>query len=256
MVARATESLRPLVQLIEGAGHEAVPIVVPTSDVRRTIIEVTKNREPDLVLLGYARSLWGDRLLGGTVGEILRDATTDVAVLVDPARRGTALDRDARILVPYGGGYHEDVGLDLALRLAEASGGHVSLFGPAEGEKEARELAERAARAYEETGVWTVPVSTNDEPGAALAEHVQDADLVVLGVGDEWVRNKQSLGGLRASIAARATAPLLIVRRHGQKGRLRRQREWIVDTGEMAAISTKNDVVPIPDSDPIAQDLA
>jgi hypothetical protein len=132
----------------------------------------------------------------------------------------------------------------------------VSLFGPAEGEKEARELAERAARAYEETGVWTVPVSTNDEPGAALAEHVQDADLVVLGVGDEWVRNKQSLGGLRASIAARATAPLLIVRRHGQKGRLRRQREWIVDTGEMAAISTKNDVVPIPDSDPIAQDLA
>jgi Kef-type K+ transport system membrane component KefB/nucleotide-binding universal stress UspA family protein len=254
MLSRAAESLRPLVQLIEGAGHEAVPLVVPTSDVRKAIVDAAKRREPDLVLLGYARSLWGDRLLSGTVGEVLRDATTDVAVLVDPAGRGTALDRGAKVLVPYGGGYHEDVGLELALRLADASGGSVTLFGPAEGENDARELADRAARAYEETGVWTVPISTTGEPSAALVEQLDDADLVVLGVGDEWVRNKQSLGGLRESIAARSTAPLLIVRRHGQKGRLRRQREWIVDTGEMRALSGKGDVVDLTD-DPVANDL-
>jgi nucleotide-binding universal stress UspA family protein len=253
MLSRAGESLRPLVQLIEGAGHDAVPLVVPTGDIRTTIVDVTKKREPDLVLLGYARSLWSDRLLSGPVGEVLRDATTDVAVVIDPGGRGTSLPRGARVLVPYGGGYHEDVGLDLALRLAEASAGSVTLFGPADGEKEARELGDRAARAYEETGVWTVPMATTGEPGAALVQQLEAADLVVLGVGDEWVRNKQSLGGLRASIAARASVPLLIVRRHGQKGRLRRQREWIVDTGEVEAITTKGDIMR--GVDPIAQDL-
>jgi nucleotide-binding universal stress UspA family protein len=243
MVERATQSLRPLVQLIEGAGHVAVPIVVPSRDVAAAISAVAAEHHADLVLMGYARSLWGNRLLGGTVGEVLRNATTDVAVVVDPAGRGIALERGSRILVPYGGGFHEDVGLDLALRLAAASAGTLTLFGPADEEDAALELADRAARAYSETGVWTVPVPADDEPGVALVAQAREADLVVLGVGDEWVRNKDSLGGLREAVAARAAAPLLIVRRHGQKGGLRRPKEWIVDTGETEALSSAKDDV-------------
>jgi len=54
-------------------------------------------------------------------------------------------------------------------------------------------------------------------------------------VSDKWVRNQHSLGELRESVAARASAPVLVVRRHGQRGQwgpsrwLRRQREWLAD---------------------------
>ena len=243
MVERATQSLRALVQLVEGAGHVAVPVVIPSRDVAGAISSVAKEQDVDLVLIGFSRSLWGNRLLGGTVGEVLRRAETDVAVVVDPAGQGLASERGARILVPYGGGFHEDVGLDLALRLAASSAGSITLTGPADEEEAALELAQRAARAYEETGVWTVPIPLDDEPGVGLVEQARNADLVVLGVGDEWVRNKDSLGGLREAVAARATAPILIVRRHGQKGGLRKPREWIVDTGETTAIASKDDVI-------------
>jgi hypothetical protein len=58
-------------------------------------------------------------------------------------------------------------------------------------------------------------------------EHARRADLVVLGLGDEWARNKESLGGLREAVAARTPVPTILVRRHGQRSRLRRAREWI-----------------------------
>ena len=234
LVRRASQVLRPLVQLVEGAGYQAVPVVVPARDVAGAIVNEAKARRPDLVLLGWHRSLWGNRLLGGAVGEVLRRATADVAVVVDPNNQGLGLRRNANILVPYGGGYHEDIGVELALRLAQASGATITLIGPVDGAEEAHKLADRAARAYGDTGVWTIPAPVPaEEPGKALVDRARGADLVVLGMGDEWVRNQDTLGGLREAVAARTSAPLLIVRRHGQKGRLRRQREWIVDTGEL-----------------------
>ena len=225
---RAAQSLRPLVQLIEGAGYNAVPLTVPSSRPAKAIVRTAKEREADIILMGWHSSLWGNRFLGGTVGDVLREATTDVAVVVDPAHTGVPLKRGANILVPHGGGFHEDVGLDLALRLAHASGATVTLLGP-DGEESGHETAARAANAYENTGVWTTPMSVaSDDTGGFLIARAKDADLVVLGVGDAWVRDKGSLGGLREAVAARTSAPLLIVRRHGQS-RLRRPKEWIVD---------------------------
>ena len=227
-INRAAQTLRPLVQLVEGAGYRAVPLTVPARDPADAVARVARERAVDLVLLGWHRSLWGHRVLGGTVGDVLRKAACDVAVVVDPAGTGIALKRDAKILVPHGGGYHEDVGLDLALRLAHASGATVTLVGP-DGEEEGHELAARAAGAYESTGVWTTPMpAAPDDSGGFLIERGREADLVVLGVGDDWAKDQRSLGGLRDAVAARTPAPLIIVRRHGQK-RMRRPREWIVD---------------------------
>jgi nucleotide-binding universal stress UspA family protein len=228
MMARATQSLKPLVELVQGAGHEAIPVVVPGHDVAQTIVDTAEDREADLILLSYQRPLWGNRVVGGIVGDVLRDAPCDVAVVVDPSGKGVNLPKGARIVVPHGGGFHEDVGFDLALRLATSAGATISLLGPADDEG-ARQLGQRAARGFEERGVWVVPEAIEGDPSRALLEHARNADLVVLGVGDEWIRDKESLGGgLRQAIAARATAPLLIVRRAGQRSaRLRRPKDWI-----------------------------
>jgi Kef-type K+ transport system membrane component KefB/nucleotide-binding universal stress UspA family protein len=241
MVRRATERLRPLVELVEGAGYEAVPLVVPSASVGDAIERAVRDRHPDLTLLAWHRSPWGRQLLGGTVGDVLRRADGDVAVLVDPARRGLVLSRDSRIVVPYGGGFHENVGLDLAARLGEASGATITLLG-AGGEDDARGLGEKAASVYESTGVWTEPLPVEGDLLAAVDRQARDADLVVLGVSDKWVEDKHSLGTLRDAVLARAAAPLLVVRRHGQRQRrLRGQREWMDehDSGQVPAVSVE-----------------
>ena len=64
---------------------------------------------------------------------------------------------------------------------------------------------------------------------------------MVMGVSDKWVKDQHSLGELRESVAARATAPVLVVRRTGQPGQrgpskwLRRQREWLDEDSEASA---------------------
>ncbi|MGQ0618186.1 MAG: cation:proton antiporter domain-containing protein [Acidimicrobiia bacterium] len=247
LITGAGEGLRPLVQLVEGAGCRAVPVTMATGDVADAIVGEVERRQPSLVLLGWQRPLFGSQILGGVVGEVLRRATTDVAVLVDPVGAGVNLAKGAKILVPYGGGYHEDVGLDIALRMAQASGAGITLLGPP-GESEVHELADRAALAYQGTGVWTVPVPVGDDPGLVLVEHARDADLVVLGVGDAWVKDQRTLGGLREAVAARTVAPLIIVRSHGQKSRRRGPKEWIVEGGSA--------LEPPLDDDEIAQHLA
>jgi Kef-type K+ transport system membrane component KefB/nucleotide-binding universal stress UspA family protein len=221
---RSTEALRPVVAMIEGAGHRATPLVVASNDVADAIVAAANSREPDLVLLGWHRSFWGNNILGGAVGEVMRRAKADVAVVVDPAGTGLAIPKGGRIVVPYGGGYHEDVGYDLAVRLAHSSDASVTLVGR-DG------VGEAAARAYEDAGVWATPVPVHDshDPGDAVVSAASEADLVVLGVGDDWGRDQESLGGLRERVAARSTAPILLVRRHGQKRGLvgRKQQDWI-----------------------------
>jgi nucleotide-binding universal stress UspA family protein len=216
-----------------------VPLVVPSDDVADAIIRTADSRTPDLVLLGWHRSFWGNDILGGAVGEVLRRAKADVAVVVDPENTGLGIRKGGRIVAPYGGGFHEDVGYDLAVRLADPSDATVTLVGPNE-DGVPEELGERAAQAYEEAGVWATPVPVDGDAGDAVVEASHEADLVVLSVGDDWARDKASLGGLREKVAARSSAPILLVRRHGQKRGLvgRKPKEWMIDSGETAAIST------------------
>jgi Kef-type K+ transport system membrane component KefB/nucleotide-binding universal stress UspA family protein len=242
IVERANRRLRPLVQRVEDAGVEAIPLVLASRDVGATIAKVTTDRDINLVLIGYHRSVFGRRLLGGIVGDVLRSAEADVAVLVDPSTRGVTLSEGDTIVVPYGGGFHEDVGIDLAVRLAAGSGASISLVG-APDESSVNSLSERAPANYESTGVWVTPVPVEGDIEAGLVEASVQADLVVLGVSDRWVNDQGSVGPMREAAAARAAGPVLIVRRHGQPGArrprfLRPKREWL----EEAQIATRMEV--------------
>jgi nucleotide-binding universal stress UspA family protein len=238
-VERANRGLRPLVQMIEGAGARAVPLVIPGKSMSESVVRVANDREPNLVLMSWRRSPFGRRLLGGFVGDVLRGAEADAAVLIDPAHQGVRLKKGAWIAVPFGGGFHEEASLDLALRLAEATGANIKLVGRVDDDEDAaHELAERAAQAYEQSGVWTVAAPVAGDVPERVVEESKEADLVVMGVSDKWAKDKESLGDLRELVAARANAPVLIVRRHGQPGEkgpvrwLRRQKEWMDDGGD------------------------
>ncbi len=237
LAEQAAESLRPLVAQIEQAGLRAIPLVVASSSVGDTIARVANQRDVDLVLVGYHRAMFGDRLLGGTVGDVLRDAEADVAVLVVPSdrRNVVALPDGARIIVPYGGGFHEDAGLDLALRLAASANAEVTLIGPASPEGES-ELAEQAANAYERSGVWTKPLAVEGDVAEAVTRRARNNDFLVMGVSDHWADNQESIGDIRQELVERAATPFLLVRRHGRSRNVlrrwlarlaRRPQEWM-----------------------------
>jgi Kef-type K+ transport system membrane component KefB/nucleotide-binding universal stress UspA family protein len=220
MLQAAANRVRPLQEAVEEAGFDANPVAIAGGDVGETISRVAHEVDADLVLMGYHKALFGSRLLGGKVGEVLRATRADVAVLINPdrPRREFSLDDGARILVPYGGRFHEEAGLDLALRLARASGSEVTLLAP---DGQARERAEEAR---EGSGVPIELVPVDGDVTQALFDRAADYDLLVLGVGDRWMAQDKLLATVRQEVMEKARTPYLLVRRRG--GALGHLRRW------------------------------
>ena len=220
MLQAAANRVRPLQEAVEEAGFDANPVAIAGGDVGETISRVANEVDADLVFMGYHKALFGSRLLGGKVGEVLRAARADVAVLINPdrPRREFGLRNGARILVPYGGRFHEEAGLDLALRLARASGAEVTLLAP---DGQARERAEEAR---EGSGVPLELVPVDGDITQALFERAADFDLLVLGVGDRWMAQDKLLATVRQEVMEKARTPYLLVRRRG--GALGHLRRW------------------------------
>ncbi|MCU1484975.1 MAG: K+/H+-antiporter [Actinomycetia bacterium] len=228
---RAAAALRPLSEFVQGAGFTAVPLAVATRSVGETIVRVTAERQPDLVLMSLRKPVFGGRLLGGSLGQVLREAPADVAVLVDPAGRGTTLGKGSQVLVPYGHGFHEAAGLDLARRLARSSGATIHLLGGGDDDA-SHDLAAVAAEGFEREGVWTTSDVVNGDVIGEVLRASRTSDLVVLAVSETWADDDQgSLGRLRDVVAGASATPLLVVRRHGQSPR-RGPRRWFARRGE------------------------
>ncbi len=219
MLQEAVDRLRPLRQVVEDGGFDANPVAIAGDHIGDTISRVANELDADLVLMGYHKALFGHGLLGGKVGQVLREARADVAVLVDPeGPRQFALGDDARILVPFGGKFHEEAGLDLALRLSRATGADLTLLAP-----EGDEAEQRAAEAREGSGVELELVAVAGDITEALFERAADFDLLVLGVSDRWMTDDETLASVREEVMEKAGTPYLLVRRHGAaRGHLRR----------------------------------
>ncbi|MDQ4129418.1 MAG: cation:proton antiporter, partial [Actinomycetota bacterium] len=225
LIEEGAALLRPLVQVVEEAGAGAVPLALPSGDVGETIVRIARERDVDLVLLGHHQAVFGERLLGGPVGHVLRHADADVAVLVEPrgARELVLRDR-SHILVPYGGGFHEDAGLELAVRLASATGADLSLIGVASDGETDGQVDERAAEVSDRWGVVAEPIAVDADVTEALVERADEFDLLVLGLSDRWVNQQDLLETVRQEVMHRARTPYLLVRRHdgARGGRLKR----------------------------------
>ncbi len=77
------ESFAPLRQEAAQLGIEPTTIYMATEDVTGAIVDFATDFQPDLLLLGSAKSLFDDDLLGGKIAKILSDVETDVAVFHD-----------------------------------------------------------------------------------------------------------------------------------------------------------------------------
>jgi len=193
------------------------PIVRIAKDVAGATAEIAQLDRANLILVGWHRPAFSSNRLGGRVGQILTTAPVDVAVFVDRGR-----ERLERLLVPYAASTHDDLGLELALRLL-VNGEHRSLtvLGVVQGNDDFRELS------YEfRTLMEQLPSSVRDridiqmieapEPIQAVVEASNLVDLTIAGTSRAWGIERQTLGRYTDELAIECHSSLLITRRYSQ----------------------------------------
>jgi Sodium/hydrogen exchanger family len=180
----------------------------------RDLVKLAKTEEVDLVLVDGRRPLLGVGVPRGDVGALLRDAPSDVAVLV-AREQGVVLPGPAApVLVPFGGAEHDWAAVELGAWLAAATSARLRLLGTVEGQ---RSLANASLLVQQFAGVTAEPVVA--EAGEAGIEGAAaGAGLLVIGLSERW--RSEGLGPTRSEIARAAPAPILFVRRGSRPGAL------------------------------------
>jgi nucleotide-binding universal stress UspA family protein len=184
-------------------------------------VRLASGEEIDLVLMDGRRPLLGEGVPRGDVGDVLREAPCDVAVLVAKEGQPVVPGPESSILVPFGGAEHDWAALELGAWIASATGVPLKLLGAAgqteEGKSPTRMLADAGLLVQQFAGVVAEPVVA-EKGREGVLETASEAGLLVIGLSDRW--RDEGLGPTRSEIARAAPAPVLFVRRGTRPGAL------------------------------------
>jgi Kef-type K+ transport system membrane component KefB/nucleotide-binding universal stress UspA family protein len=194
------------------------PIVRVSSDVARETSSIATLEHTDLILVGWHRPVFDQNRLGGRVGQILGSARSDVAVFVD---RG--LVQISKILVPYAPSLHDELGLELGLRLL-MNAEHIQLQvlrvttpGNLAGEfsREFTTVLAQLAPSVR-SRIQTPILETHLDPLEAVVDYSATVDLTIAGASREWGMKRQTLGRYADALVTQCASSLLITRKYSQ----------------------------------------
>ncbi len=225
LINERKSKLDQLIKTIEPAAIRSMiqPIVQIGYDVAKKTATLAKLDQPDLILLGWHRSAFSQNRLGGRVRQILAIAPADVAVLVD-ANAPTEIPPRTydKILVAYTANTHDDLALELSLRL---------LFNDDQRQLQLLQLLPLSTTiseiSYEMSQlIGNLPSDVRSRiqietiSSADLMETVinksKEVDLTIAGTSRNWGVQRQTLGRYTDELALRCNSPLLITRRYSQ----------------------------------------
>ncbi len=151
------------------------------------------------------------------MGQILSTARVDVAVFVDRGR-----ERVESILVPYAANTHDDLALELALRLlVNSQGRSLTVLGVVQENDDFRELSyefrtlmdQLPARVRDRIDIEIVDAPN---PIQAVVEASNFVDLTIAGTSRAWGIERQTLGRYTDELVIECRSSLLITRRYSQ----------------------------------------
>jgi len=208
----------PLLTEAKQAGVKVEPISFVSRDIADDIAGVAQTRHVNLVLMGFHRPVIGRAILGGTVHRVFTTAPADVAIFVDRKFNGAK-----KILVPYLGGAHDRLALELADRMARNTDAKVTVLHVVAPKRhdEAATLGAKAQveKTFAEPGKQSpvqFKVVEHYSPVTAVLDEARETDLIVIGVSEEWGLESQLLGWRPQRIADESPSSLLIVRKFAQ----------------------------------------
>jgi Kef-type K+ transport system membrane component KefB/nucleotide-binding universal stress UspA family protein len=210
------ESLAPLLAQARARGLPVEPLSFISRDVPAEINDIAKERQVNLVLIGFHKPIFGRGILGGTVHQVLTGCETDVAIFVD---RGFRQAR--RILVPYLGTEHDRLALVLAARMARNTDAQVTVLHvtpPLRGESarslDARGNVERVFQDPAQAAPVIFRVVEDPSPVGVVLHQAPQFDLVIIGVAEQWGLESHLFGWRAERIARDCPSSMLIVRKH------------------------------------------
>jgi K+:H+ antiporter len=221
LLEEATKELNEKREELARQGIAVRSVAFISLDSGQDLSRLAQGEDVDLVLIDGRRPLLGEGVPRGEVGEVLRDAPCDVAVLVAKEDERVLPDEGAAVIVPFGGAEHDWAALELGAWISSATAAPLKLLGAA-GETEERTrvtrlLGDAGLLVQQYAGVQAQPVVA--ELGReGVIEAAAEAGLLVVGLSERW--REEGLGPTRSEIARAAPAPVLFVRRGTRPGAL------------------------------------
>lgn len=195
----------------------------------------------DLLVLGWHGGFSVGRIARTPVRRVVSELPADLAVLKD--RGLTQLDR---ILVPWGGGRHARLGLELAARIAAATGAQIDLLRAVRHDVDpAKE--ERTVRSQVRETVADVPVEVIVEPTDDVSRTISEVarshghDLIIIGASGESRLRSVLFGTVPDVVADDAPCSVLLVRRYVPEHWAYRASEGFKRLREKAGLTTSPD---------------
>lgn len=205
---------------VAGDGPAVRVAAFTSDDPGRDAARLAADHDVALLLVEAAGAVLDDGRFGPALETILREAASDVAVVVGPARDGQ--DAAAPVVVPFAGHEHDWAALEAGAWLAKGRGGGLRLVGtraaPLAGRRDASRLLASASIALQRgVGVATDVVLADAGPEGIL-EAAAGGGVLVTGLSPRWA--KEGLGTSRRALARGAACPVLVVRRGVSPGGL------------------------------------
>jgi nucleotide-binding universal stress UspA family protein len=192
-----------------------------SSDPGADLVRLARGEEIALLLMDGRRPLLGEGVPRGDVGEVLREALCDVAVLVAKEGEDVLPGPGSGVVVPFGGAEHDWAALEIGAWISSATGAPLNLLGAAgqteERARVTRLLGDAGLLVQQYAGIQAQPVVA-EEGREGLIEVASGAGLLVIGLSERW--RDEGLGPTRSEIAKAAPAPVLFVRRGERPGAL------------------------------------
>ncbi|GAC1463286.1 MAG: cation:proton antiporter [Chamaesiphon sp.] len=226
LIAKRQAYLSELIQSLEPPDVRQLvhPIIRVAADVAGETDRMAQINKADLILMGWHRPAFTLSRLGGRVGQILSRARVDVAVFVETQgsinHNYQSPERLESLLVPYAGSIHDDLGLELALRLLlNNKNCRLTVLQVAQEGEASVELSHEFRTLMEQLPITVQErVETHKLPSESSFSTVIDASaqahLTIAGASREWGLERQTLGRYADELAVQCRSSLLITRKH------------------------------------------
>jgi Kef-type K+ transport system membrane component KefB len=182
-------------------------------NIGRDIADAAQRFHAGWVVMGWHKPVFFKSVLGGVIGNVLRQAPANVAIFC-----GKGLTELSRIVVPYLGVPQDRGALLAADRLARLPGVSVTILHvvkPNRGESDphlsVRTVMEKELSATASRGGVRMQVVESDAPIDLVVEESRNYDLMVLGLCEQWNLEGDSGTGKQESVAQLAQCSVLIV---------------------------------------------
>jgi Kef-type K+ transport system membrane component KefB/nucleotide-binding universal stress UspA family protein len=218
LIAQRLEDVQVLINNLEPPHLRSLvhPIIRVATDVAKESARIAELERIDLILMGWHRPAFSKNRLGGRVGQILSIARTDVAVFIDRQHR-----KLENLLVPYMPNVHNDLGLEIAVRLlintTETSLTILRVIQESQENALTHEFQALLSRLPDSVRKRIhIPAIEAENPLQAVIEASSHADLTIAGASREWGLERQTLGFYTDELAVQCRSSLLITRRYSQ----------------------------------------